>query len=99
MIQTPTSKRFVGAASFEAITGAPVLCSEFEPYLARGSYPGEPLPEWAPISHLALVERAEVYLIAPATANTIAKLAHGHADNLLSTAALAAICRWPWRRR
>ena len=92
MIQTPTSERFVGAASFEAITGAPVLSSEFEPDPARGSYPGEPLPERAPISHLALVERAEVYLIAPATANTLAKLAHGHADNLLSTAALAAAC-------
>jgi phosphopantothenoylcysteine decarboxylase / phosphopantothenate---cysteine ligase len=92
VIQTPTSTQFVGKASFEAITGAPVLQSEFEPDPARGSYPGEPLPERAPISHLALVERAELYLIAPATANTIAKLAHGHADNLLTTAALAATC-------
>ena len=92
VIQTPTSERFVGRASFEAITGAPVLTSEFEPDPARGSYPGEPLPERAPISHLALVERAEVYLIAPATANTIAKLAHGLADNLLTSAALAATC-------
>ncbi len=92
VIQTPASERFVGRASFEGITGAPVLTSEFEPDPARGSYPGEPVPERAPISHLALVERAELYLIAPATANTIAKLAHGHADNLLSTAALAAAC-------
>jgi phosphopantothenoylcysteine decarboxylase / phosphopantothenate---cysteine ligase len=92
VIQTPTSERFVGRASFEAITGAPVLTSEFEPDPARGSYPGEPLPERAPISHLALVERAELFLIAPATANTLAKLAHGQADNLLTTAALAAAC-------
>ena len=92
VIQTPASERFVGRASFEAVTGAPVLTSEFEPDPARGSYPGEPLPERAPISHLALVERAEVFLIAPATANTLAKLAHGHADNLLSAAALAAAC-------
>jgi phosphopantothenoylcysteine decarboxylase/phosphopantothenate--cysteine ligase len=92
VIQTPASERFVGRASFEAITGAPVLSSEFEPDPARGSYPGEPLPERAPISHLALVERAELYVIAPATANTLAKLAHGHADNLLSAAALAAAC-------
>ena len=42
VIQTPTSERFVGRASFEAITGAPVLTSEFEPDPARGSYPGEP---------------------------------------------------------
>ncbi len=92
VIQTATSERFVGRASFEAITGAPVLLGEFEPDPARGSYPGEPLPERAPISHLALVERADLYLIAPASANTIAKLANGHADNLLSTAALAASC-------
>jgi phosphopantothenoylcysteine decarboxylase/phosphopantothenate--cysteine ligase len=92
VIQTPTSERFVGVASFEGITGAPVLSSEFEPDSARGSYPGEPLPDRAPISHLALVERAELFLIAPASANTIAKLANGHADNLLTTAALAAPC-------
>jgi phosphopantothenoylcysteine decarboxylase / phosphopantothenate---cysteine ligase len=92
VIQTPTSERFVGRPSFEAITGAPVLVGEFDPDPARGSYPGERLPERAPISHLALVERADLYLIAPASANTIAKLAHGHADNLLSTTALAACC-------
>jgi phosphopantothenoylcysteine decarboxylase/phosphopantothenate--cysteine ligase len=92
VIETETATRFVGAASFEGITGAPVLTSEFEADPARGSYPGEPLPEHAPISHLALVERADVYLIAPASANTIAKLANGHADGLVTTAALAAPC-------
>jgi phosphopantothenoylcysteine decarboxylase/phosphopantothenate--cysteine ligase len=92
VIQTPTSQQFVGAASFAAITGAPVLSSEFETDPARGTYPGEPLPDWTPISHLALVERADVFLIAPASANTIAKLAAGMADTLLSTAALAATC-------
>src|SRR5580704_12469450 len=66
VIQTPTSQRFVGAASFAAITGAPVLTGEFQDDPARGAYPGEPLPDHAPISHLALVEHAEVYLIAPA---------------------------------
>ncbi len=92
VIQTPASERFVGRASFEAITGAPVLVSEWEPDPMRGAFPGDPLPERAPISHLALVERADLYLIAPATANTLAKLAHGHADNLLTAAALAAEC-------
>jgi phosphopantothenoylcysteine decarboxylase/phosphopantothenate--cysteine ligase len=90
VIQTETSQRFVGAASFAAITGAPVLTSEFEDDPLRGAYPGEPMPDRAPISHLALVENADVLLIAPASANTIAKLAHGHADSLLTTAALAA---------
>jgi phosphopantothenoylcysteine decarboxylase/phosphopantothenate--cysteine ligase len=92
VIQTPTSERFVGRASFEGVTGAPVLTSEFEPDPARGAYPGEPLPDRAPISHLALVGRADLYLIAPASANTLAKLAHGHADNLVTSAALAAAC-------
>jgi phosphopantothenoylcysteine decarboxylase/phosphopantothenate--cysteine ligase len=92
VIQTEASTRFVGTASFQAITGAPVLLGEFDPDPARGAYPGEPVPEREPISHLALVERADVYLIAPASANTLAKLAHGQADNLLTTAALAAAC-------
>jgi phosphopantothenoylcysteine decarboxylase / phosphopantothenate---cysteine ligase len=92
VVQTQASLRFVGSASFAAITGAPVLCEEFDADPLRGGYPGEPAPERTPISHLALVERAELYLIAPATANTIAKLAHGQADNLLTAAALAAAC-------
>jgi phosphopantothenoylcysteine decarboxylase/phosphopantothenate--cysteine ligase len=92
VIQTPTSERFVGKASFAGITGAPVLTSEFDADPARGAYPGEPVPDRAPISHLALVDRADVYLIAPASANTLAKLASGQADNLVTTAALAAAC-------
>jgi phosphopantothenoylcysteine decarboxylase/phosphopantothenate--cysteine ligase len=92
VIQTPAAERFVGRATFEGITGAPVLADEFEPDPARGAYPGDPVPERAPISHLALVDRAELYVIAPASANTLAKLAHGLADNLVSTAALAAPC-------
>jgi phosphopantothenoylcysteine decarboxylase/phosphopantothenate--cysteine ligase len=92
VIQSEASKRFVGQVSFEAITGAPVLSDEFEPDPLRGSYPGEPASARAPISHLALVEHADAYLIAPASANTLAKLATGQADNLLSAAALAAPC-------
>jgi phosphopantothenoylcysteine decarboxylase / phosphopantothenate---cysteine ligase len=93
VIQTEASTRFVGTASFAAITGAPVLVTEWEPDPLRGAFPGDPAPEHAPLSHLALVERADLYLIAPASANTIAKLAGGHGDNLLTAAALA--CRRP----
>jgi phosphopantothenoylcysteine decarboxylase/phosphopantothenate--cysteine ligase len=93
VIQTEASTRFVGTASFAAITGAPVLVTEWEPDPLRGAFPGDPAPEHAPLSHLALVERADLYVIAPASANTIAKLAGGHADNLLTAAALA--CRRP----
>lgn len=92
VLQTPNSRRFVGSASFEALTGAPVLVSEFDGDPARGTFPGEQPAAHAPIGHLELVAKAELFLIAPASANTIAKLAHGHAEGMLSTAALAATC-------
>jgi phosphopantothenoylcysteine decarboxylase/phosphopantothenate--cysteine ligase len=93
VVCTEAATRFVGPASFAGITGAPVLVSEWEPDPLRGAFPGDPAPAHAPLSHLALVDNADVYLIAPATAQTLAKLAHGHADNLLTAAALA--CRRP----
>jgi phosphopantothenoylcysteine decarboxylase / phosphopantothenate---cysteine ligase len=92
VVQTPNSRRFVGEASFAALSGAPVLVSEFERDPARGAFPGEAPPEHEPLSHLQLVANADVYLIAPASANTIAKLAHGFAGDLLSSCALAATC-------
>jgi phosphopantothenoylcysteine decarboxylase/phosphopantothenate--cysteine ligase len=92
VVQTPASERFVGRASFAALTGAPVLVDEFEPDPARGAFPGDPPPSHEPLSHLELVANADVYAVAPASANTIAKLAHGLADNLLTSAALAATC-------
>jgi phosphopantothenoylcysteine decarboxylase/phosphopantothenate--cysteine ligase len=92
VVQTPASRRFVGAASFQALTGAPVLSSEFERDPARGAFPGQRPPTHEPLSHLELVGNADLYLIAPASANTLAKLAHGLADNLLSSCALAATC-------
>ena len=92
VVQTPASRRFVGEASFAALTGAPVLAGEFERDPARGAFPDQPLPQHEPIGHLALVANADVYVIAPASANTIAKLAAGMADNLLSACALAARC-------
>jgi phosphopantothenoylcysteine decarboxylase/phosphopantothenate--cysteine ligase len=92
VVQTPTSRRFVGEASFAALTGAPVLVSEFERDPARGRFPDQPQPEHQPLSHLELVANADIYLIAPATANTIAKLAAGGADGKLTSCALAAAC-------
>jgi phosphopantothenoylcysteine decarboxylase/phosphopantothenate--cysteine ligase len=107
VVQTPASCRFVGRASFAALSGAPVLVGEFERDPARGSFPdrsretlasgenprfGRQPPAHDPISHLELVGNADLYLIAPASANTIAKLAGGLADNLLTSAALAATC-------
>ena len=92
VIQTDNAQRFVGAASFAAITGAPVLTSEWERDPARGAFPDQATPEHDPISHLELVRNADCFVIAPASANTISKLASGAADNLLTSAALAASC-------
>jgi phosphopantothenoylcysteine decarboxylase/phosphopantothenate--cysteine ligase len=89
VVQTPASLQFVGRATFEGVTGAPVLVDEFERDPARGAYPGEPAPSHDPISHLELVRRADLLCVAPASANTLAKLANGLADNLLTSAALA----------
>src|ERR687893_2805029 len=89
VIQTPASLRFVGRATFEGVTGAPVLVDEFEADPARGAFPGDEAPDHSPISHLELVARCDVLVVAPASANTIAKLAGGLADNLLTSAALA----------
>ena len=91
VVQTPASLNFVGAATFEGITGAPVLVDEFDADPARGAFPGDPVPDHDPISHLELVRRCDVLCVAPASANTIAKLAGGHADNLLTSAALASV--------
>jgi phosphopantothenoylcysteine decarboxylase/phosphopantothenate--cysteine ligase len=66
--------------------------SEFERDPARGAFPDQVAPEHDPLSHLELVRNADAFLIAPASANTIAKLAGGLADNLLTSAALAASC-------
>jgi phosphopantothenoylcysteine decarboxylase/phosphopantothenate--cysteine ligase len=89
VLQTRASLEFVGRATFEGITGAPVLVDEFEHDPARGAFQGEPVPDHDPIGHLELASRCDVFCIAPASANTIAKLAAGIADNMLTAAYLA----------
>src|ERR671931_302832 len=89
VLMTPAAKRFVGAASFEAVVGAPVLVDEFERDPLRGAFPGDPVPAHDPIGHLEVAANADAYLIAPASANTIAKLAAGIADSMLTTSFLA----------
>src|SRR6187402_3980231 len=89
VLMTETATRFVGAASFEGIVGAPVLISEFDRDPMRGSFPGDPRPEHDPIGHLELAANCDAYMVAPASANTIAKLANGSADSMLTTSFLA----------
>src|SRR6476659_2139906 len=89
VLMTESATRFVGAASFEGIVGAPVLVSEFERDPLRGAFPGDPAPEHDPIGHLELAANCDAYLVAPASANTVAKLAAGIADSMLTTSFLA----------
>ncbi len=88
---TESVTRFVGAASFEGIVGAPVLISEFERDPMGGAFPGDPAPQRDPIGHLEVVANCDAFLIAPASANTIAKLAAGIADSMLTTSFLACV--------
>ena len=89
VVMTEAATRFVGAASFEGIVGAPVLISEFERDPLRGAFPGDPAPGHDPIGHLEVAANCDAYLVAPASANTIAKLAAGIADSMLTTSFLA----------
>lgn len=89
VLMTETAARFVGAASFEGIVGAPVLVNQFERDPLRGAFPGEEAVSHDPIGHLELAGRCDAYLVAPASANTLAKLASGAADSMLTTSFLA----------
>ncbi len=91
VVMTETATRFVGAASFEGIVGAPVLISEFERDPMRGGFPGEEPPGHDPIGHLELAANCDAFLVAPASANTISKLAAGAADSMLTTSFLACV--------
>jgi phosphopantothenoylcysteine decarboxylase / phosphopantothenate---cysteine ligase len=89
VVMTPAAQRFIGAASFEGIVGAPVLTDEFGRDPMRGAFPGDEPPAHDPIGHLEVVQNADALLVAPASANTVAKLAAGICDSMLTTAFLA----------
>lgn len=89
VLMTEAATRFVGVASFEGIVGAPVLISEWDRDPLRGGWPGEEEITHDPIGHLALAEGCDAFLVAPASANTLAKLAAGSADSMLTTSFLA----------
>ena len=76
---TADAERFVGATTFEALSGAPVATSLYE-------YPGSAIP------HIELAEWADAAVVVPATANVIAKMACGIADDCLTTTLLACAC-------
>ena len=83
VVMTEAASRFVAPLTFQSLTGRPT-------YTDMWASPGEGLPTH--IAHVGLAHAADLVVIAPATANTLAKLAMGMADNLLTTLALAARC-------
>lgn len=93
VVQTPDSLNFVGSASFEGITGAPVLIDQFKADPAGGVFQDQQRPAHEPIAHLELVANCDIFLLAPATANTLAKITAGMADNIVT--ALALTCKKP----
>lgn len=84
VIMTDAAREFVTPLTFQSVTGRPVYADLWQADNSGG------LPTH--IAHVGLGESADLLVIAPATAQTIAKLAGGFADNLLTVTALAARC-------
>lgn len=80
VVMTRSALQFVAPLTFEAVTGNPVHHDTFV------NTPGCRIP------HIELAQKADLLVVAPATANILGKLSHGLADDLLSTTLLAATC-------
>ena len=80
VIMTENAAKFVTPLTFETMSGNRVVTDVFDP------------ANETPTEHISLGQSADLVLIAPATANTIAKLANGIADNMLTTTMLACTC-------
>ncbi|MBA3821080.1 MAG: bifunctional 4'-phosphopantothenoylcysteine decarboxylase/phosphopantothenoylcysteine synthetase, partial [Deltaproteobacteria bacterium] len=74
---TAGAQKFIGPMTFQALTGRPVFTDMFS------------LSQEADIGHIGLADRADLVIVAPATANTLARLAAGHADDAVSAVVLA----------
>lgn len=80
VLMTKNATRFIQPLTFQSLSKHPVVVDTFE----------EPDP--SEIAHISIADRASLFLVAPATANIIAKMAHGIADDMVSTTALAVLC-------
>jgi phosphopantothenoylcysteine decarboxylase/phosphopantothenate--cysteine ligase len=80
VVMTPEAQKFVTPLTFEALSGRKVRTGAWD--LVDSSDP----------QHISLTERADLMLVAPATANVIAKIAHGLCDDLVSLMVCAAAC-------
>ncbi|HRE17521.1 MAG TPA: bifunctional phosphopantothenoylcysteine decarboxylase/phosphopantothenate--cysteine ligase CoaBC, partial [Rhodocyclaceae bacterium] len=77
---TASATHFVGAVTFQALSGRPVFTDQWDASMPNG------------MAHIDLSRQADCILVAPASADFLAKLAHGAADDLLSTLVLARDC-------
>ena len=80
VVITESASNFIGSTTFEALTGRPVHSDSFRP---QEHFRGE---------HIGLAQRAELLVVAPATAHFLAQAANGMASDLLSTLMLTATC-------
>ena len=81
VIMTENATKFVTPLTFEQLTGNKALVDTFDRNFVHA------------VEHISVADRADFVLIAPATANVIAKLAHGLADDMLTTTVLACRCK------
>lgn len=80
VIMTKNATEFINPVTFESLTGNKCMVDTFDRNFQFN------------IAHVSLAQRADVMLVAPASANIIAKMAYGIADDMLSTSALAMTC-------
>lgn len=77
VIMTKSAQKLVAPATFQTLSKNPVNTEVFQEY------------NYAEVNHIALAKKADIFVVAPATANIIAKLANGICDDMLTTVALA----------
>jgi phosphopantothenoylcysteine decarboxylase/phosphopantothenate--cysteine ligase len=80
VVMTKSATHFVGPLTFQTLTRIRVMVDQFDPESVIDA------------SHISLTEKADLVLVAPATANLIAKMAHGLADDMLTSLLLAVRC-------
>lgn len=81
VIMTPNATEIIAPMTFSTLTGHNCIVDTFDKTINYN------------VAHVSLAKRADLLMIAPATANVIAKLAHGLADDMLTTTALACTCK------
>lgn len=84
VIMTKNAAEFIAPLTFETLTGRKCITDTFE-----RNYPSDSPVE---VEHISLAKKADLVIVAPATANIIAKMAYGIADDMLSTTLLACTC-------